>query len=131
MTIKLKSESMHSLRQNMFYTQLCENNALYSGLQKTMVIFNLVKKMLNEEIMDRSFIEKTDAALIRRDVPLHARPFHVVTEWMKANRISGDVLSPEIWEPLMAIYRQLYPTGDFSVPSMLEGFVGFRDRAYG
>jgi hypothetical protein len=78
----------------------------------------------------RAFVEKNDSVLITKNIPLHTRPFSVAIEWMKFAGISGDILAPDIWEPLMAIYHQLYPTGDFSIPSMLEGFVGFRDRAY-
>lgn len=80
--------------------------------------------------IERAFVEKTDSELIKKDVPLHARPFSVAIEWMKAAGISGDILAPELWDPLMAIYHQLYPSGDFSMPGLLEGFVGFRDRAY-
>ena len=80
--------------------------------------------------IERAFLEKTDSELIEKDVPLHARPFRVAIEWMKATGISAEILAPELWEPLMAIYHQLYPSGDFSMPGSLEGFVGFRDRAY-
>jgi hypothetical protein len=75
-------------------------------------------------------VEKTDSELIEKDVPLDKRPFKVAIEWMRTSGISGDILAPELWEPLMAIYHQLYPSGDFSMPGLLESFVGFRDRAY-
>lgn len=80
--------------------------------------------------IENAFVEKTDLELIKKNIPLHARPFQVAVEWMKAYGLSGDILAPELWEPLMEIYRQLYQNGDFSMPSLLEGFVGFRDRAY-
>ncbi len=82
------------------------------------------------QTIETVFVEKIDLELIEKNVPLHARPFSVAIAWMKAYGLSGDILAPELWAPLMVIYHQLYPTGDFSMPRLLEGFVGFRDRAY-
>jgi len=81
-------------------------------------------------MINRAFIEKTDKDLIEQDISLHARPFHVALEWIKVNRISGDIFSAELWDPLMENYKQLYPSGDFSMPSLLVGCVGLRDQAY-
>ena len=61
---------------------------------------------------------------------LHARPFHVVFAWMKANQIAGDFMDKSLWGPLMEIYHRLYPKGDFSMPAMVVGGVAFRDQMY-
>lgn len=81
-------------------------------------------------VIDKSFIEMTDSDLIQLDVPLYARPFQVVMTWMKVNHISGDILSDELWKPLMVEYKKLYPSGDFYMPSMFVGSVGLRDQGY-
>lgn len=85
---------------------------------------------LKMEIINEKFVREIDEKLIAEDVKLHARPFHVVIEWMKNKKIEGDILDETLWGPLMAIYRRLYPTGDFSMPSLLTGGVALRDIMY-
>jgi hypothetical protein len=80
--------------------------------------------------IDEKFILEMDAKLIAEDVKLHARPFHVVTAWMSEKGLSGDVLDARIWNPLMSFYRRLYPSESFSIPPLLIGGVGLRDRMY-
>lgn len=80
--------------------------------------------------IDKNFILITDRELISLNVPLHARPFNVAIKWMQTKNISMNVFEPEIWEPLMLIYKEQYPSGNFSFPNMQIGCVGFRDRAY-
>lgn len=81
------------------------------------------------EPIDETFVLKMDGELIERDVKLHARPFQVVA-WMKKKKLSGDMLDRSIWDPQMEFYMKLYPTGDFSMPSVVVGGVAFRDRMY-
>lgn len=81
-------------------------------------------------MIEATFILITDRELIQRDVPLHARPFHVVIAWMKEKGLSGNLFAPELWEPLMTTYKQIYPSGDFTIPSMVIGGVGLRDQMY-
>jgi hypothetical protein len=85
---------------------------------------------VSNNIIDRTFIEKTDLVLIKREFPLHSRPLHVVMAWMQFKGLSGDILASELWGPLMIIYNQLYPSSNFSMPSMLVGGVGLRDQMY-
>jgi hypothetical protein len=80
--------------------------------------------------IDKEFVRLRDDELIAKDIKLHQRPFHVVMAWMQAQGISGDLLDKAIWDPLMAIYHELYPAGDFSMPAMLEGGVALRDQMY-
>jgi hypothetical protein len=70
-----------------------------------------------------------DQQFIDADVPLHARPFCVVLELIR-QKGGGDVLDNAIWEQVMASFHRLYPSGDFSIPSMLIGGVALRDRFY-
>ena len=81
-------------------------------------------------MIDKAFIEKTDLELIEQDIPLHARPFRVMVGWMRAKGLSGDLFASEMWRPLMMVYKQLYPSGDFAMPSLFIGGVGLRDRIY-
>ncbi|WP_216332560.1 hypothetical protein [Rhizobium sp. X9] len=76
------------------------------------------------------FVVEQDRELIRQDLKLHQRPFHVALAWMKHQKIVGQIFDESIWGPLMAIYRQLYPSGDFSMPALFEGGVAMRDRMY-
>ncbi|MVW86672.1 hypothetical protein EI969_12115 [Pseudomonas sp. PB101] len=82
------------------------------------------------EIIDESFVRQMDDTLMAQDVKLHARPFHVAIEWMRENNITGDVFDKNTFEPLMATYKRLYPSGDFSIPSLLIGGVAIRDVMY-
>ncbi|MFJ5429775.1 hypothetical protein ACIPUP_11480 [Pectobacterium actinidiae] len=81
-------------------------------------------------IITEDFVYKIDDKLIAADVKLHARPFCVVIEWMKEKNISGDILDKDIWDPVMMIYKSLYPKGDFSIPSLMVGGVALRDAMY-
>lgn len=81
-------------------------------------------------IIDAAFVIKHDRELIKADLTLHQRPFHVAIAWMKEQGYSGPFLDDAIWKPLMSIYGELYPSGDFSVPALFEGGVALRDRMY-
>lgn len=76
------------------------------------------------------FVIDRDRELIRQDLKLHQRPFHVAIAWMKDQKIAGQIFDDNIWGPLMGIYRELYPSGDFSMPALFEGGVAMRDRMY-
>lgn len=75
------------------------------------------------------WVAELDRQLIEAGVPLHARPFEIMVRVLTA-RGGADILAPEIREPVMDSFRRLYPSGDFSVPKMLTGGVGLRDRFY-
>ncbi|EJE5203690.1 hypothetical protein M4755_002388 [Salmonella enterica] len=81
-------------------------------------------------IITKDFVHRIDDKLISADVALHARPFCVVIEWMKEKNITGDILDKKIWEPVMRIYKCLYPKGNFSIPSLMVGGVALRDAMY-
>ncbi|WP_296598662.1 hypothetical protein [Phenylobacterium sp.] len=80
--------------------------------------------------IEEAFILAADPELISKDLKLHQRPFHVAMRWMQENGFRGDVFDKRIWDPLMATYRRLYPSGDFSMPAMLAGGVAIRDQMY-
>jgi len=82
------------------------------------------------DIIDESFVRQIDDKLMAQDVKLHARPFHVAVEWMQEKKLSGDIFDKRIFAPLMATYKRLYPSGDFSIPSLLVGGVALRDVMY-
>lgn len=82
------------------------------------------------EPIDEAFVIKKDNELLAQDVPLYARPLQVGVAWMREKRFSGNLLDTAFSDPLMAIYRRLYPTGDFAMPAMLVGGVAFRDQMY-
>lgn len=82
------------------------------------------------EVIPEDFIRNIDNRLIDEDVGLHQRPFVIVMEWMDQNNISGNFLDERIWVPLMASYKKLYPTGDFSVPALSSAGVAIRDKMY-
>lgn len=79
--------------------------------------------------MDASYIAKLDQQFIDADVPLHARPFCVVLEFIH-QKVSGDIMDTAIWEQVMASFHRLYPSDDFSIPSLQIGGVALRDRFY-
>jgi HEPN domain-containing protein len=81
-------------------------------------------------VLDEAFVIRIDGELLVQGVPLHARPFNVALSYMKEAGISGDLLAEEIHAPIMAIYRSLYPSGDFAIPAVLVGGVAFRDQFY-
>jgi hypothetical protein len=80
--------------------------------------------------IDEAFIIKTNEELLARDVKLHARPFQVVIAWMREKKIAGDVTDKRLWDPLMVVYRRLYPSGDFNMPSLFTGGVAIRDQMF-
>jgi|GEM_PF-2890123 len=80
--------------------------------------------------IDEQFVVRTDAELVARGVNLHARPFQVAIAWMKEQNIAGDVLDERLWGPLMDVYRQIYPSGDFSMPALITAGVAIRDQMY-
>lgn len=80
--------------------------------------------------IDTEFVRKADDDLVAKNLKLHQRPFHVAMAWMKAENLSGDLFDKAIWDPLMEIYRALYPSGDFSMPAMLRGGVALRDQMH-
>jgi hypothetical protein len=82
------------------------------------------------ERIDKEFIRAMDDKLINEDFHLHQRPFRIVAEWMTRHGLEGDFLDGRIWAPLMEDYRKLYPTGDFSMPGLLQAGVAIRDRVY-
>lgn len=85
---------------------------------------------MHMERIDKNFIRVMDDKLIDEDLHLHQRPFRIVAEWMTLHGLEGDFLDERIWEPLMEDYRKLYPTGDFSMPGLLQAGVAIRDRVY-
>ncbi|MCK0544520.1 HEPN domain-containing protein [Pseudomonas syringae pv. aptata] len=82
------------------------------------------------EVITEEFLRKVDDRLIDEDVDLHQRPFHVMADWMDEQGVAGDFLDEGRWKPLMAAYKKLYPTGDFSMPGLLSAGVAIRDRMY-
>lgn len=80
--------------------------------------------------LDREFVARIDETLIQRDVPLHARPLSATMAYFDANNIRADIFSDGIYDDVMAIYRELYPSDNFFMPPLLVGGVGFRDRFY-
>lgn len=80
--------------------------------------------------IDEPFVRRIDDELIGQDIKLHARPFNVVAAWMKENEVSGDLLDKRLWDPLMEVYKKMYPKGDFSIPAVVVGGVTFRDQMY-
>lgn len=81
-------------------------------------------------MIPRDYVISVDEALIIQDVPLHSRPMGVLARWMSHRGLSGNVLDERYYAPLMAVYSDLYPEGDFGTPPMLEGGVGFRDQVF-
>ncbi|MGY2964648.1 HEPN domain-containing protein [Pseudomonas sp. TE36184] len=82
------------------------------------------------ERIDKEFLRRLDDELMSEGLSLHQRPFHVVAEWMKSNNIEGNFLDERIWTPLMEDYRALYPSGDFSIPGLVDAGVAIRDTMY-
>ncbi|GBQ40282.1 hypothetical protein GOB83_11920 [Acetobacter fabarum] len=80
--------------------------------------------------IDKEFVRNCDDELVAKGLKLHQRPLHVAIEWMKAQNLSCNVFDDAIWKPLMDIYRDLYPSGNFSMPVMFEGGVALRDQMY-
>ncbi len=79
-------------------------------------------------MFEDSYIAKLDQQFIDAGMPLHARPFSVALELLRQK--GGGVFENALYEEVMASFHRLYPSGDFSIPSMLTGGVALRDRFY-
>lgn len=73
-------------------------------------------------------IRKIDDQLISQNVLIHQRPFQTTLEWMRLNKIQGDISS--FYKPVEEIYQKLYPRQKFSIPNLLIGGIAFRDQIY-
>ena len=73
-------------------------------------------------------IRKIDDQLISQNVLIHQRPFQTTLEWMRLNKIQGDISS--VYKPVEDIYQKLYPRQKFSIPNLLIGGIAFRDQIY-
>ena len=71
---------------------------------------------------------KIDDQLISQNVLIHQRPFQTTLEWMRLNKIQGDISS--FYKPVEDIYQKLYPRQKFSIPNLLIGGIAFRDQIY-
>ncbi|MNK96004.1 hypothetical protein D3C87_1162670 [compost metagenome] len=81
-------------------------------------------------MIEEQWLRALDDKLTEQDVPLHARPLLAAIEWMRANAVTGNILSAKVHEPLMQTYRRLHPKGDFSIPPLFEAGIAIRDRFY-
>lgn len=73
-------------------------------------------------------IRKIDDQLISQNVLIHQRPFQTTLEWMRLNKIQGDISS--FYKQVEEIYQKLYPRQKFSIPNLLIGGIAFRDQIY-
>lgn len=73
-------------------------------------------------------IRKIDDQLISQNVLIHQRPFQTTLEWMRLNKIQGDISS--FYKPVEDIYQKLYPRQKFSISNLLIGGIAFRDQIY-
>ena len=73
-------------------------------------------------------IRKIDDQLISQNVLIHQRPFQTILEWMRLNKIQGDISS--FYKQVEDIYQKLYPRQKFSIPNLLIGGIAFRDQIY-
>ena len=73
-------------------------------------------------------IRKIDDQLISQNVLIHQRPFQTTLEWMRLNKIQGDISS--FYKQVEEIYQKLYPRLKFSIPNLLIGGIAFRDQIY-
>ena len=73
-------------------------------------------------------IRKIDDQLISQNVLVHQRPFQTTLEWMRLNKIQGDISS--FYKTVEDIYQKLYPRQKFSIPNLLIGGIAFRDQIY-
>ena len=73
-------------------------------------------------------IRKIDDQLISQNVLIHQRPFQTTLEWMRLNKIQGDISS--FYKTVEDIYQKLYPRQKFSIPNLLIGGIAFRDQIY-
>lgn len=73
-------------------------------------------------------IRKIDDQLISQNVLIHQRPFQTTLEWMRLNKIQGDISS--FCKQVEDIYQKLYPRQKFGIPNLLIGGIAFRDQIY-
>lgn len=73
-------------------------------------------------------IRKIDDKLIAKNVLIYHRPLEATLEWMRLNKIQGDISS--FYKPVEEIYQKLYPRQKFSIPNLLIGGIAFRDQIY-
>ena len=73
-------------------------------------------------------IRKIDDQLISQNVLIHQRPFQTTLEWMRLNKIQGDISS--FYKTVEDIYQKLYPRQKFGIPNLLIGGIAFRDQIY-
>lgn len=73
-------------------------------------------------------IRKIDDQLISQNVLIYQRPFQTTLEWMRLNKIQGDISS--FYKQVEDIYQKLYPRQKFSIPNLLIGGIAFRDQIY-
>ena len=73
-------------------------------------------------------IRKIDDQLISQNVLIHQRPSQTTFEWMRLNKIQGDISS--FYKQVEDIYQKLYPRQKFSIPNLLIGGIAFRDQIY-
>ena len=73
-------------------------------------------------------IRKIDDQLISQNVLIHQRPSQTTLEWMRLNKIQGDISS--FYKLVEDIYQKLYPRQKFSIPNLLIGGIAFRDQIY-
>ena len=73
-------------------------------------------------------IRKIDDQLISQNVLIHQRPFQTTLEWMRLNKIQGDISS--FYKEVEDIYQKLYPRQKFGIPNLLIGGIAFRDQIY-
>ena len=86
--------------------------------------------MFTDREIDLEFVRRVDAELINSDMPLYARPFHVIRTWMQENRVSGNIFDEALTSSVLSAYKQLYPSGDFALPPLSLGGVAFADQWY-
>lgn len=80
--------------------------------------------------IDEKFIRDMDAGLIAKDVKLFQRPFHVAHAWAREKNLSVNIFDEGYLGPIKQTYQKLYPSGDFSMPSLFVGGVALRDQIY-
>lgn len=80
--------------------------------------------------LDLKFIQEIDRQFIDEDIPLRNRPFKAVMRWMQQNQIYGDIFADNRQELASALYKQLYPNGNFFVRPLMVGLCFFRGLPY-
>ena len=73
-------------------------------------------------------IRKIDDKLIAKNVLIYQRPLEATLEWMRLNKIQGDISS--FYKQVEDIYQKLYPRQKFGIPNLLIGGIAFRDQIY-